>query len=98
VTKHDREAAGFWVAAAWAEVRKLRLKGQAHMMSDERILGESEFVDSVLSQSGETYDRHDELKRRGYDLERIAERVAEVYGMEKHEVFSIVVSLNFLLF
>ena len=30
----------------------------------------------------------DELKRQGYDLDRIAKRVAEIYGMEKGEVFS----------
>jgi hypothetical protein len=28
------------------------------------------------------------LKRRGYDLDRIAERVAEIYGMEPREVFA----------
>ena len=57
-------------------------------MSDERILGDSEFVDSVLSQANERYERRYELKRRGYDLDRIAERVAEIYGMEKHEILS----------
>jgi len=54
------------------------------MMSDERILGGSEFVDSVLSQANERYERGYELKARGYDLNRIA----KVYGMEEHEVFS----------
>lgn len=72
----------------WSEVKRLRSKGQAHMMSDERILGESEFVDSVLSQANERYERRYELQRRGYGLDRIAKRVAEIYGMEKHEVFS----------
>jgi len=72
----------------WSEVKSLRLKGQDHIMSDERILGESDFVSSVLSEANEGYERRYELKRRGYDLERIAERVAEIYGMEKHEVFS----------
>lgn len=33
----------------WSEVKKLRLKGQDHIMSDERILGESGFVNTVLS-------------------------------------------------
>ena len=72
----------------WSEVKRLRSKDQAHMMSDERILGESEFVDSVLSQANERYERRYELQRRGYGLDRIAKRVAEIYGMEKHEVFS----------
>ncbi len=72
----------------WSEVKNLRLKGQTHIMSDERILGESEFVDSVLSQANERYERRYELKARGYNLNRIAKRVAELSGMEEHEVFS----------
>jgi len=72
----------------WSEVKSLRLKGQDHIMSDERILGESEFVDAVLSQANEKYERRYELKARGYTLNRIAERVAELSGMKEHEVFS----------
>lgn len=72
----------------WSEVKRLRQKGQTHMMSDERILGDSEFVDSVLSQANERYERRYELQRLGYDLDRIAERVGEIYGMEKHEILS----------
>lgn len=72
----------------WVEVKRLHVRGQDHIMSDERILGESDFVSSVLSEANEKYERRYDLKRRGYDLERIAERVAEIYGMEKHEVFS----------
>jgi len=57
------------------------------VISDERIVGDSEFVEAVLSQSDEKYERHYELKRRGYDLDRIAKRAAETYGMEPHEIF-----------
>ncbi len=28
------------------------------------------------------------MKRQGYDLDRIAERVAEIYGMETYEIMS----------
>jgi putative transposase len=42
----------------------------------------------VLSEANGGYERRYELRRRGYDLERIAERVAEIYAMEKDEVFS----------
>lgn len=72
----------------WSEAKKLRGKGRDHVMSDERILGDTDFVDSVLSQAREEYERRYELKRRGYDLERIARRVAEICGMEENEVFS----------
>ena len=57
-------------------------------MSDERILGDSDFVDSVISQSEEQYERRHKLKMQGFDLHRIAERVAEVLEMEPDEVFS----------
>ena len=70
----------------WSEVKRLRRMGKDHVMSDERILGDSECVDSVLSQAEEKYERHYELKRQGYDLDRIAERVAEIYGMETREI------------
>ena len=73
-------------AGGWSEVKRLRRQGQDHVMSDERILGDSEFVESVLSQAGEKYERHYELKRLGYDLDRIAERVSEIYGMEPDEI------------
>ena len=71
----------------WAEVEKLRLRGQEHIKSDERILGDSDFVDSVLGQAEEHCARQCALRRRGYDLEKVAERVAEIYGTKVWEIF-----------
>ena len=71
----------------WTEARDA-LKGGVHVMSDERILGDSDFVDSILLQSQEHYERKHKLRRQGYDLARIAERVSEVLGMDRDEVFS----------
>ncbi len=65
----------------WAEAEQLRLKDQDHIKSDERILGDLDFVDSVLAQAEEPYTRQCSLRRRGYNLEKIAERVAEIYGI-----------------
>jgi Uma2 family endonuclease len=59
----------------WTEVRKYGLKGQEHIKSDERILGEPDFVTDVLSQANEKIDRKYELKRLGYDLGGIAVRI-----------------------
>jgi len=73
-------------AGGWSEVKELRRQGQDHVMSDERILGDSKFVESVLFQAEEKYERRYELKRHGYDLDRIAERVAEICGMEPREI------------
>jgi chromosomal replication initiation ATPase DnaA len=66
----------------------LRSEGRAHAMSDERILGESDFVDSVLSGAGEKLDRRYELQALGYDLRRIATRAAEIFEVGVHEIFS----------
>ena len=70
----------------WTAVREA-LKAGVHIMSDERILGDSDFVDSVISRSAEDYERKYKLRRQGYDLDRIAERVAEVLGMKPDDVF-----------
>jgi putative transposase len=71
----------------WTAVRDA-LKTGVHIMSDERILGDSYFVDSVISQSEEHYERKHKLRSQGYDLNRIAERVSVVVGMKPDDVFS----------
>jgi len=73
----------------WSEVKKLSGRGREHVMSDERILGDSGFVETVLGEAQEVCERKLELKRRGYDLERIAKRVAEIFEMEEKDVFSM---------
>ena len=71
----------------WAEAGKYGLKGQDHIKSDERILGESDFVDDILSRASEKYERNYELKRLGYDVDRIASRVAEISEIEVNDIF-----------
>jgi len=72
----------------WAEVSELKRQGHEHLMSDERILGDSAFVDNLLVQADEAYERRYELKRLGYDSEKIAERIANIYDMEPSEFLS----------
>jgi len=67
----------------WSAVKR----NQVHPMSDERILGDSGFVDAMLSQAGEALNRQYALKALGYDLRRIAERAAEIYNMDIAEIF-----------
>ena len=57
-------------------------------MSDERILEDSDFVDSIISHSEESYDKRQRLRQKRYNLNRIAERVAEAIGVVPEEVFS----------
>jgi hypothetical protein len=72
----------------WTEAEKLRVRGQDHIKSDERILGDADFVDSVLAQAEEHYTRQCALRKRGYDLEKVAERVAEIYRINGRLVFA----------
>lgn len=60
-------------------MKQLKRQGHEHVMRDERILGDSEFVENFLSQADEQYERRYELKRLGYDADRIAKRVAVIY-------------------
>ncbi|MCX5908755.1 MAG: transposase, partial [Deltaproteobacteria bacterium] len=77
-----------WSLGGWSEAIKLRLKGQDHIKSDERILGDSDFVDVVLAQADEHYTRQCELRRRGYNLEKVAKKAAELYGLDVQEVLA----------
>ena len=72
----------------WSEVRKLRLKGQDRMKGDERILGDGEFVMNMLSEADEQMDRRYELKSRGYTIERLEQRVLDLYRIEKEDLYS----------
>lgn len=71
----------------WSEVRKQGLRGGGHIKSDERILGESDFVFHVLSEAEEAFERRYELKSLGYDLDRVAARVAGIYGIKREDIF-----------
>jgi REP element-mobilizing transposase RayT len=72
----------------WAEVKRHRGQGWAHLKSDERILGDSDFVEEMLARHKERYTPQSHLRRQGYDLERIAARVAELYRVEVHEILA----------
>ena len=50
----------FW----WSAAKALRMAG-ALQKGDERILGDGEFVEQVLAQAKETFERKYRLKLRG---------------------------------
>ena len=67
----------------WDEVKKMRLSGQDRIKSDQRILGESDFVSDVLSESEEQFSRKYKLKSLGYDFDKVVERVSMLFQVEK---------------
>ena len=72
----------------WEAVKKVRLRGHDRMKGDERILGDGAFVMTILSEADERMDRHYELKSRGYMLENLAQRVAEIYQIDKEDLYA----------
>jgi len=72
----------------WTEIKKKRRKGPYRIKGDERILGETDFVLDVLSQAEEKLKRSYELKRKGYDLQKVAERVSEIFRIDPSEIIS----------
>ena len=71
----------------WSAISRDDLKG-AHIKSDERILGDSDFVDSLLSGTDEKFQRYHDVKRSGYDLDKTAKRAAALCAVEPDDIFS----------
>jgi len=67
----------------WDELKKMRLTGQDRIKSDQRILGESNFVQDVLSESEENFTRKYKLKSRGFNFEKVVNRVSLLFRLEK---------------
>lgn len=72
----------------WIAVGKANQQCLDHVKSDERILDCSDFVEHTLAVSGERYERRYDLVQRGYDLNRVVNRVAEILEMQPQEILS----------
>ena len=66
---------GGWAALSELRSEYVRVKG------DERILGDSDFVEAVLKEANEQMERRYRLKAEGFDLDRVADRVAQVMNI-----------------
>ena len=74
-------------AGGWSAVNALRQAG-FRQKADERILGDGDFVTTVLQQAGEQLERRYYLKAKGYDFEAVVERVVKLLGMEPNQVLA----------
>lgn len=72
----------------WRAVKDTRLSGQDRMKSDQRILGDSAFVMEVLAEAEEKFERFYELKSKGYDLDKVEQKVCRIFDIEPDEIYS----------
>jgi hypothetical protein len=72
----------------WIEVKKEHLDNADRIKSDERILGDSEFVTVVFEKEDEQFEKRYRLKILGYDSERVEKEVLKLFQIEKGELYS----------
>jgi putative transposase len=70
----------------WDEIKKLRLKGQDRIKSDERILGDSDFVNGTLTEVEDHYTRQQQFKMKGITFEKVLDRVSSIYDLDKRYI------------
>ena len=52
-------------------------------------MGDGEFVGNALAQAEEKFERKYHLKAKGFDFEKVVDRVAELTGREPAEVLAV---------
>ena len=62
-------------------------RANIHLKSDERVLGDSDFVENVLKAADESLERKYQLKSQGYDIDKLADRVSEIFTIRPEEIF-----------
>jgi len=69
----------------WSAVKSMR-RLREHVKSDERILGDSDFVQSVLTAQNEQLEARYRLQSQGYDFGYALARVARLSGLEADQI------------
>ena len=72
---------------SWAAVKQMR-RAKMFEKSDERILGDGDFVEQVLSAAGEQMEKRYGLQARGYDFDKLASRVCDLMQLEPAELWA----------
>ncbi len=72
-------------AGGWSVIKAMR-RAQDHRKSDERILGDGDFTQSVLDEAKERLEERYGLQAQGYDLEKVTIRVSSELGIDPEQV------------
>lgn len=73
-------------SGGWQAVKAMR-RDKVFEKSDERILGNGDFVETVLAVSKEQMKRKYHLRAKGFDFETVAKRVSELMHIDQSEIF-----------
>ena len=73
-------------SGGWAVLKSLR-RSNIHLKSDERVLGDSDFVERVLKAADETLERKYDLRSKGYNIDKLSDRVADIFSIYPEDIF-----------
>jgi len=71
----------------WSALKAIGDMG-IHFKSDERILGDSDFVEKVLGDAEEEMERRYRLKAEGYDFDTVVKRVSDIFDMKVQRILT----------
>jgi putative transposase len=71
----------------WKALKAFR-RLKIHVKGDERILGNSDFVASVLEDQNERLERRYRLQMYGLDVDKVADQVAEIFNLKPEAVLT----------
>jgi putative transposase len=74
-------------AGGWLNLVEMR-RAKVFMKGDERILGEGNFVEQMLQEAGEVFEKKSLLKAKGWDIDKLAAHVAKTLDMDISDVWS----------
>lgn len=72
-------------AGGWAALKAYR-RQKMNIKCDERILGDSDFVESVLKEQNEHLERRYRIQIQGYDFDKVIDRIAKTFELKPEEV------------
>jgi REP element-mobilizing transposase RayT len=74
-------------AGGWTALTRMR-KDKNYQKSDERILGDGDFVETILHTAQESLEKKYLLQSQGVSLNTVVEKVADIYGIAPEMVWA----------
>ena len=65
----------------WSNLIEMR-RAKVFVKGDERILGGGEFVEQMLEEAGEAFEKKSQLKTQGWNIDKLAVHVAGILDMD----------------
>jgi len=69
----------------WVGVERLK-KDKIFWRGDERLLGDSDFVDEVLAAAEEELEKREKLKVKGWDLDKVIAHICKKFKLDEAEI------------